>query len=45
MIDILNKVRPPNSLSVISLALADIAINNIEKAILGYAGTQITKDN
>lgn len=31
MVDILNKVRPPNSLSVISLALADIAINDIEK--------------
>lgn len=31
MINILNKVRPPNSLSVISLALADIAINDSEK--------------
>ena len=30
MIDLLNKVRPPNSLSVISLALADIALNNLE---------------
>lgn len=29
-IDIINKVRPPNSLSVISLALAELAANDLE---------------
>jgi len=29
-IDLINKVRPPNSLSVISLALAELAANDLE---------------
>ncbi|MFQ6135510.1 MAG: histidinol-phosphate transaminase [Nitrososphaerales archaeon] len=29
-IDLLNKIRPPNSLSVISLALAELALNDLE---------------